>query len=90
MLAGRVISYTVRILTLCLLFVQTYANREVTCTPVTNFSGLLLYQRNVESEDLCLNICYDYLYCKFVSFSENICTLYQTGSNTYSPSEVTY
>ncbi|CAJ0607319.1 unnamed protein product [Cylicocyclus nassatus] len=90
MLAGRVSSHSVRLLTLCLLFVQTYANREITYTPITNFSGRILYQRNVESEDLCLNICYDCLYCKFVSFSEDICTLYQMGSNTYSLNEVTY
>ncbi|CAJ0603475.1 unnamed protein product [Cylicocyclus nassatus] len=91
LLCRSIESLALLVFVLFLLCRQANANREVTFTKITSaFNGSMLYQRSIETEDFCLNVCYDEGHCKFVHYSKNNCTLYDSGSITYTPSEVTY
>ncbi|CAJ0607360.1 unnamed protein product [Cylicocyclus nassatus] len=70
---------------------QIHANREVTFTQIHGkFLARTLYQRSIDDEVLCLNICYDQRQCKFVHYSEDNCTIYGSGNIPYYSCEITY
>ncbi|CAJ0592925.1 unnamed protein product [Cylicocyclus nassatus] len=76
---------------LCLFHKQAHAVRDVTYTLVTDsFAARILYQRSINNEELCLNICYDHHMCKFVHYSEDNCTVYESGTILYLPVANTY
>ncbi|CAJ0592970.1 unnamed protein product [Cylicocyclus nassatus] len=56
----------------------------------SKFNATTLFQRIINDEVLCLNICHDHELCKFVHYSEDNCTIYGTGSIPYLPCDVTY
>ncbi|VDK70333.1 unnamed protein product [Cylicostephanus goldi] len=64
------------IFALYLLNKQIHAVRDVTFKEVNGiFNASMLYQRTINDEVLCLNICYDQKQCRFVHYSEVLCHL---------------
>ncbi|VDK62886.1 unnamed protein product [Cylicostephanus goldi] len=67
-------------LALFLCFLQVHTIFACTFLNVGDFNATIIYEINPENEDSCLIACFEDPICKFVKYSENLCTLYKEGS----------